>query len=287
MQMQSAINDSKVRIPEQQGRKAKQSTEVSYDNRVAVTGASGVHRALCAPELQRIGEYELASQVLPAKHVGGDFVCSFQQGNQTFAVLGDLMGKGLSAAMWITHIIDLVHRSAEPSQNVCDLLGRLNLEIVNSRVRAPLASAVAICLDHVSDEVSVACAGHPSAVLVRRDAKTETIAEGGPVLGVFPHARYTCKTVQLGPGDAIAAFSDGITESHNSANEEFSVMRAIRLLSGAASAGAKQKITKLVGAASAFRAETECVDDISMLVLQRVETPAAEVMAALKQGFAF
>src|SRR3954462_12501180 len=90
------------------------------------TGASEVHRALCSPELERIGEYEIASRVIPARHVGGDFVCSFQQGNQTFAVLGDLMGKGLSAAMWITHLVDLMHRAAEDSQNTCDLLARLN-----------------------------------------------------------------------------------------------------------------------------------------------------------------
>src|SRR4051812_36777085 len=196
-------------------------TRIEKETRVAITGASEVHRALCAPEFQRIGDYEFASRVIPALHIGGDFVCTFQQGNQTFAVLGDLMGKGLSAAMWITHIVDLVHRAVEASQNTCDLLAHLNTEILNSRVRAPLTSAVAICVDHSTNQVSVASAGHPPAILVRGCSRVETIHEGGPIMGVFANARYACRDIELGRGDAIVAFSDGVIDAHNGDGEDF------------------------------------------------------------------
>lgn len=243
-------------------------TRIARETGVAVRGASEVHRALCAPEFQRIGAYEIASRVVPARHVGGDFVCSFQQGNQTYAVLGDLMGKGLSAAMWITHIVDLVHRAAESSQNTCDLLAQLNTEILNSRVRAPLTSAVAVCVDHSTNQVSVASAGHPPAILVRGCSKVETISEGGPIMGVFPNARYACRDMELGQGDAIVAFSDGVIEAHNDNGEDFSIDRALKTLSAGAASPAKGKLGSLLAATEAFAADAQ-FDDVSLLVIQR------------------
>jgi sigma-B regulation protein RsbU (phosphoserine phosphatase) len=210
----------------------------------------------------------MASRVVPARHVGGDFVCTFQQGNQTFAVLGDLMGKGLSAAMWITHIVDLVHRAAESSLNTCDLLARLNVEILSSRVRAPLTSAVAICVDHSTNQVSSASAGHPPAVLVRANGKVETLHEGGPIMGVFPTARYTCSDMNLERGDAIVALSDGVIEAHNADGEDFTMDRVLKTLSGSAASPAKRKLVNLLEATESFSANAQ-FDDVSLLVIQR------------------
>jgi phosphoserine phosphatase RsbU/P len=243
-------------------------TRIVRETSVAITGASEVHRALCAPEFERIGNYEIASRVVPARHVGGDFVCTIQQGNQTYAVLGDLMGKGLSAAMWITHIVDVVHRAAEGSLNTCDLLVRLNLEILSSRVRAPLTSAVAICVDHSTNQVSCASAGHPPAVLVRGCSKVETIHEGGPIMGVFPTARYACKEMTLERGDAIVAFSDGVVEAHNGDGEDFTMERVLKTLSTGAGWSAKRKLSGLLGATESFADDAQ-FDDVSLLVIQR------------------
>lgn len=243
-------------------------TRFEKETRVAIIGASEVHRALCAPDSQRIGAYEIASRVIHARYVGGDFVCTFQQGNQTYAVLGDLMGKGLSAAMWITHIVDLVHRAAESSQNTCDLLAKLNSEILNSRVRAPLTSAVAICVDHSTNQVSCSLAGHPPAVLVRANGKVETMREGGPIMGVSLNARYTCRDLGFEAGDAIVAFSDGVIEAHDNEGEEFTMERVLAVLAGEAEAPAKRKLIRLLEASENFAGDNQ-FDDVSLLVIQR------------------
>src|SRR4051812_47121712 len=77
----------------------------------AVLGANQVHDAICAAPLQRIGQFELATSIIPARYVSGDFIVSFQHQGAWFVALGDLMGKGLSAAMWLTHVVDLVRRA--------------------------------------------------------------------------------------------------------------------------------------------------------------------------------
>src|SRR3954453_7070881 len=78
----------------------RQNPSESHD---VLWGAKEVHEALCAPARQRIGNFEIACSTVPARHVSGDFVITFEQNGEWYLALGDLMGKGLSAAMWLTH----------------------------------------------------------------------------------------------------------------------------------------------------------------------------------------
>lgn len=240
---------------------------VQREIRTAVSGAAEVHHALCAPEWQQVEDFEIATRIIPVRHVGGDFVCTLQVEGSTLAVLGDLMGKGLSAAMWITHIIDLVHRAAENFSMLSEMMAKLNAELIRSRVRAPLTSAFAILIDHRSSQVSCTSAGHPPAILVRADASTELLSEGGPLLGVFADAQYKVRTFGVGVNDAVVAFSDGVIETERSTDEQFSVERALRILARHAAAGARQKVAALFEASQAFGGG-RVVDDVSALVVQ-------------------
>src|SRR4051812_34119138 len=66
-----------------------------------VLGANQVHDALSAPGSQKIGQFEIANSIVPARHVSGDFAALFERNGSWYLALADLMGKGLSAAMWM------------------------------------------------------------------------------------------------------------------------------------------------------------------------------------------
>lgn len=242
-------------------------SRIAGETRVAITGATEVHRALCAPEWQRLGPYEIVSRVLPARYISGDFVCSVPHSSGTFLLLGDLMGKGLSAAMWITHILDLVHRAAERSHTVCELLGRLNTEVAESRIRAPLTSVVVLSIDETSGELSVGSAGHPSALIVRRGARVETSTAGGPLLGVFAAATYQSQSVYLDPGDSIIAFSDGLVESLE--GDDFSLESVVAIAAREALSDPVAKMSQIIQASGAS-AKGSPRDDTSILIVQRL-----------------
>ncbi|MGE5111748.1 MAG: PP2C family protein-serine/threonine phosphatase [Acidobacteriaceae bacterium] len=242
-------------------------SRIANETRVAITGATEVHRALCAPEWQRFGPYEIVSRVLPARYISGDFVCSVPHSGGTFLVLGDLMGKGLSAAMWITHILDLVHRAAERSRTVCEFLGQLNTEVAESRIRVPLTSVVALSIDETSGEVSVGSAGHPSALIVRRGARVETSTAGGPLLGVFTAATYQSQSVYLDRGDSIIAFSDGLVESLE--GDDFSLESVVAIAAREALSEPVAKMSRIIQASSASANGTPR-DDTSILIVQRL-----------------
>jgi sigma-B regulation protein RsbU (phosphoserine phosphatase) len=239
----------------------------NIESRIALTGASEIHHALCAPEFEQAGNFEVASRVLPLRHVGGDIVCTIHREHDSFLFLADVMGKGLAAAMWTTHLVDLLHRAAEGSRNTCELMTRLNQEIMRSRVRAPLTSAVAVHIDHHSDATYCSVAGHPAAVVLRNGSAPELVSEGGPILGVVD-TRYTCRKLHLAPGESIVAFSDGVLEIHNASQEEFGTERSVAALSLKAAVSAEEKVSSLLAATLAF-AEGRQLDDISIMALQR------------------
>jgi sigma-B regulation protein RsbU (phosphoserine phosphatase) len=177
------------------------------------------------------------------------------------------MGKGLSAAMWITHILDLVHRAAERSRTVCEFLGRLNTEVAESRIRAPLTSVVALSIDETSGELSVGSAGHPSALIVRRGARVETSTAGGPLLGVFSAATYQSQSVYLDRGDSIIAFSDGLVESLE--GDDFSLESVVAIAAREALSEPVAKMNRIIQASSASANGTPR-DDTSVLIVQRL-----------------
>lgn len=241
---------------------------VEKETRNSVTGACEVHRALCAPELQRVGVYEIASRILPARNISGDFICTVPQGHRTIAVLGDLMGKGLSAAMWITHVIDLVHRAAEGCNPISDIMSNLNREIVNSRVRVPLTTAFAVAVEHATGKLSCTSAGHPPAILLRNNS-ISPLRDGGPLLGVFADARFESQSFELSPGDAVVAYSDGLFESHDEIRENVPLDCASSILAHSSQQNARGKLLAVLHASREF-SSGRLPDDLSLLVVQRV-----------------
>src|SRR5689334_3270966 len=67
-----------------------------------------VQRRLSGPRRIRRGHFEITSEVFAIQHISGDFVTVFDLGDATFFGLGDIAGKGLTAAMWSTHVMSLV-----------------------------------------------------------------------------------------------------------------------------------------------------------------------------------
>ena len=108
-------------------------------------------------------------------------------------------------------------------------------------------------------------AGHNPPILQHRDGTRETLGEGGPVLGIFPAARYAPGSAQLRPGDCLALFTDGITEAMNAQDEEFGEQRLTALLSQP-SASAEQRRSQIVSAASDF-CHGAFHDDATVLVM--------------------
>ena len=239
----------------------------SREIELALMGANRVHDALCAPPVQRIGQFEVASAVIPAHLVSGDFVLSFEVEDAEFLVLGDLMGKGLSAAMWLTHVVELIRRVCEREETLPAIMARLNCEMYRSRVGVPLTSLFIAKLEPVQSRVTYSCAGCPAAFLLASDHQVIMLEHGGPVLGALEPAAYHAETIYVAPGQVLLAVSDGISEIHRGSHFELRPDRVVDHLRYSAGDTAESLVGSLV--TRVRNTSSALIDDLSVMAIRR------------------
>jgi serine phosphatase RsbU (regulator of sigma subunit) len=176
---------------------------------------------------------EFAAQCVPAWQVGGDFYDAFEtDDHQTALILGDVSGKGLSAALLMGVVQGAVHAinttSAAAHEQGAE---RLNQLLCMKTARERFVSLVWCYFDPIESTLGYINAGHLAPLLVRRadgsGFEVEHLTEGGPVLGVLPGAAYKQARLRVQPDDLLIVFSDGVLEAANAEDEEFGEERIL------------------------------------------------------------
>jgi sigma-B regulation protein RsbU (phosphoserine phosphatase) len=142
-------------------------------------------------------------------------------------VLGDVSGKGLSAALLMGVVQGAVRTSSDAglAENHEDAAERLNHLLCMKTARERFVSLFWCYLNREGTRLSYINAGHLPALLVReRFGKPDVWrleSGGGPVLGVLPGARYKQAEIDIELGDILVVFSDGVSEATNAQGDEF------------------------------------------------------------------
>ena len=240
--------------------------------------AAQVHRRLCAPRLVRFGDFEIASEIFAVRHLAGDFFTVRDINNRAVLALGDISGKGLAAGMWTTHMVSLVGARAAVKSEPEIIVAGVNRDVCLTSSTVPLASLFVARLDSVSGRLDYCSAGHPPALLLRANGDLESLSDGGLLLGVLPTAPYERGSVELGPGDVVLAYSDGVLEALNNSEEEFGFSRIKSQLRSAALSlddgptrknSAETMLFSVLAAVQDFAASHHLVDDLSLVVIRR------------------
>jgi sigma-B regulation protein RsbU (phosphoserine phosphatase) len=238
--------------------------------RTEIFEAAQVHRRLCAPRQVRHGQFEIASEIFAVRHLPGDFFTVEETNNGVVLALGDICGKGLAAGMWTTHLVGLVGAHVADTSEPESIVTGVNRDMCSTESVMPLASLFLAQLDPNTGIVNYCSAGHPPALLLRANGELEFLSEGGLLLGVFPSASYVGGCFELGTGDVLMIYSDGITESSNSSGEEFGYARLETQLRQAQSGAANAALFSVLGAVQDFAGECPLVDDMSLAIVRRV-----------------
>jgi serine phosphatase RsbU (regulator of sigma subunit) len=237
----------------------------------AVNEAAQVQRQLCAPRELVWGEFEVAGEIFPVRHLSGDFFKVMQLDAVLGLALGDIAGKGLSAGIWQAHLMDLLQRYSRTYLHPTEVVGAVNRELCLNQNEPPITALFFARLDPDRNELVYCNAGLPAPLLLRRNKLVERLDEGGPMLGALQQATYRSGSVCLNPGDVLLAYSDGLTECRNPQDEEFEIGRlsaAAKLISGAT---ANQILFSTLATVLDFADACPPGDDLSLLVLRRCE----------------
>ena len=176
-----------------------------------------LQRALLPPGLPTIPGVELAVRYWPAGRMveaGGDFYDVFAIGPQRWAILiGDVCGTGPDAAALTGIARHTVRAAARHGHNHRVVLEWLNEAIGNSD-RDRFCTAVYATIEADGDHwrLTTSSAGHPRPIVARRDGAAAPLGQHGSLIGVFPDLDVTITDIDLGPGDTVVLYTDGLTD---------------------------------------------------------------------------
>lgn len=230
--------------------------------------ARNIQLAMLPTEPLRAQRIEFACKFLPASEVGGDFLDYFWLTDRRLGFyLGDVVGKGLPAAMYAALAVGTlrgIHKTGQPPHAVLELFNaRLRMRALPGRYCA-VQYAV---FDPFSGELSCANAGLPKPLHVSATGCRE-LGEGGYPGGMFAGARYTADTVWLAAGDAVLFTTDGLPEACNRDGEEFGLERLAALCSENKEATAEGLLDSVFAAVELFSDGVTQQDDMAAAALK-------------------
>jgi PAS domain S-box-containing protein len=175
--------------------------------------------SLLPPELPEVTGAEIAAKFHPAGEaveVGGDFYDVFDTSHGWSVVMGDVCGKGADAAALTALARYTLRTLGVQETSPAAILRKLNDALLRQRSDRRFCT-VAYASLHVngngSAEVCVSSGGHPLPYVLRSDGTVEPVGEPGTLLGVLPDVRLSDTAVELGKGDVMVLYTDGVTEA--------------------------------------------------------------------------
>jgi serine phosphatase RsbU (regulator of sigma subunit) len=113
-------------------------------------------------------------------------------------------------------------------------------------------------------------AGHTTGYLFRASTgAVEELPSNCMVVGAFSFAAFECNPIELGPGDLIISYSDGLTEAENPAGEMFEEARVLEIIRESGPRGAQAVIDRLTGELERYTKGHPQTDDITILAMGR------------------
>ncbi len=237
-----------------------------------------------------IGPLSAAWLFLPAAHVSGDSFNFVRLSEQLIGFyLLDVSGHGIPAALMstgVSHslvplsgIVGLPEDYLDPAQ----LLAKLNRDLCRpDGEMTNYATMVYGVVDRFSGEGWLAIAGHPAPMIIRKCGDIESFEVRGLPVGMFDSASYEAQHFQLGAGDRIVLYSDGITECFNANGEAFELDRFKQALIEPPTVSATATLARLEQRVRAWRSDAAFDDDISVFMIERPLSSSPTVLESLE-----
>jgi phosphoserine phosphatase RsbU/P len=228
---------------------------------VELVYAAEIQAKLLPRSYPRIPGFDVAAQCLPARQVGGDFfdwqeVCT---GVWSFT-LGDVMGKGMAAAMLMATVRaslrSVAHNRSAEALRLAEEALLVDLE--NSESFVTLFHAQ---LHAQARRLTFVDCGHGYAFLLRGNGEVEGLLPRGLPMGVQDQKVYEEGTVVLAEGDVLVVYSDGLVDARPDLNLDNQSIA--RYLDGAMSS--QEMVVRLIGLTGR---QEQLPDDITVLVVR-------------------
>ena len=261
-EMAGVINDMKLSLAE----KERLKNELALARTIQAEMLPDDSAAGLLPESLRVSGF-----MAPAKEVGGDLYDFFiTEKGHLGLVIADVSDKGAPAALFMATakmcIKDNMMLGAEPKE----VLDRVNNRLLESNKSGLFVTAWIGDLDPDTGHLKYAMAGHPYP-FIKRAAYAEynfLTSDKNLVLAGFPDFDYRQAETDLGPGDRLFLYTDGLDEARDIRDGFFGKQRIKTYLEEHSGTDIRNTVLGMKKAVDVFAVGREQFDDLTMLMVE-------------------
>jgi hypothetical protein len=249
--------------------------EYQHEHRIADTLQAALLRLpTSVPGLRFASHYAAASD---EALVGGDFFDLFElDGGRAAITIGDVSGKGLSAAIITSRVRDALRLCALDGLSPAACVTKTSALLYMVTPADVFATLIFGIIDATSGELTYVTAAHPAGILHRSDGRITLLEGANTVVGGFPSLEFSERRVTLGRGDVLILYTDGVTEARRD-GEMYGVDRVIEYLGVRKGSSLESLVNDVFDNVRAYT-DNRLRDDVAMLAiaLDRPADAAAE-----------
>lgn len=218
--------------------------------------------------------YDIAGICIPAQEVGGDYYDFVTlAGKKVGIAIGDVSGKGVPAAIYMTLTKGILQSHAEDNVSPRDVLTKVNSLMYRTIERNSFVSMFYAILDTQKHTIRFARAGQCPVILTSNvGSRSSFITPRGIALGLEMGKVFDSvleeQEIQLQPSEVLAFYTDGFSEAMNKADEEFGEARLVEAIAHYRDKTAREIINGVCDDVRAFAGERAQHDDMTMVVLK-------------------
>lgn len=250
--------------------------------------ARRAQESLLPPTPPTIAGFEIAATCLPSREVGGDLYDFIKlPDGRVVLVVADVSGKGVSAALYMSLTKGLLTSLTGRLADAGEILRAINQQLYAVCRRRVFVTMFLAILDPKNGELTFARAGHnPALHFAAHLGRTFLLESRGIGLGLSPGRIFApllaVRRLELGPGDLLVLYSDGITEAMNREKEEYGLDRLRAVVEKSTHLGAGAIRDAILGDVTSFLNADTPQDDQTLVVLKHLPVTETSQLSSLQ-----
>ena len=212
-------------------------------------------------------EFDIYALLQPAREVGGDFYDFFFINDRELClIVGDVSGKGVPAALFMAVTKTMLKARAIDDPSPASVMTRVNNELSADNPACMFVTLFMAIVDVHSGKIRFTNAGHNPPYILRKSGGFDCLDQRhGPIIGAVEGVAYKESVCQIGEGDSLFIFTDGVTEAMDTSGQLYAEDRLEKFLDQVSASSAKQLTLDSVASVEEFAAGAEQADDITIL----------------------
>lgn len=265
----SAVTNARLRRLREQDQRVQRQVRLAAD----------VQRRMLPRSLPQMSPFDVAAHYAPSFELGGDFYDFLELGGHLGILIGDVVGKGVSASLLMSSVRATIRAHAQDLYHIDEVLSRANKALWRDTLDNEFATVWYGVADPHSLRLTYCGAGHDWPLLVREppgrpveDKDVMRLTADGMALGIDPTQKYPKGMFQLQHGDVLVTYTDGLHDATNFEGKRFGGTRLrkalVELLAADPHASASRIVDHIIANVRQHAGLSGRNDDITIVVMR-------------------